>query len=618
MHQSLRLENLARLPLSVRRLAIPASNGSIDDFNCLFEVLNNLDDEERYTHCLPVLYANLDHMRIPTDEENLHTDAVACATIALDALSDLIGVVSQKSAWPDLWPRVWLWIAFFEAYRECLVGPFARPTVCLELVDFISSFSSDAGTMTLINQTVGVRTLVMKAWAVTLKAEEWDDNSSWAFHDVCCAIRKMRIGSCHDFDEVLDGAGGTAGLAYLVVESIKLLLAQDDAYLSDQNLKFLVDILIFLQNLNRDNVLLALMENGGAKFITLAAGATFSLDCGPDRAPRQQRAALLCLNTLHSMLSCHRAMRDSIAAGLLQVVISGATISPHRNSSELQGLRQILTQRLPASTVFRTVLVEMERQLQSVKDLFNRFGLQHSWIHDDWHAFTTLAEDRIALMKADQSKDFASSKACDNMECGVIREKAKFRRCSECQQVYYCSSDCQKRDWTFGGHREMCDSMRPLLFKNKDLGVRNLSFMRRLLHRDLIEHRYSDRIPLLRPSRLPHLVQLARTKQCDSFITIMDYGSSDGPLFYIEGLSWMMDNHPSYHVHWKEHIARMGRSYRRMELHLMIIHEGFTFRLHDSPPVRLLMFPNDPIAPHSMKASGGFCRQMAAPCKKSK
>ncbi|KAF7326825.1 MYND-type domain-containing protein [Mycena sanguinolenta] len=575
MHQSLRLENLARLPLSVRRLAIPASNGSIDDFNCLFEVLNNLDDEERYTHCLPVLYANLDHMRIPTDEENLHTDAVACATIALDALSDLIGVVSQKSAWPDLWPRVWLWIAFFEAYRECLVGPFARPTVCLELVDFISSFSSDAGTMTLINQTVGVRTLVMKAWAVTLKAEEWDDNSSWAFHDVCCAIRKMRIGSCHDFDEVLDGAGGTAGLAYLVVESIKLLLAQDDAYLSDQNLKFLVDILIFLQNLNRDNVLLALMENGGAKFITLAAGATFSLDCGPDRAPRQQRAALLCLNTLHSMLSCHRAMRDSIAAGLLQVVISGATISPHRNSSELQGLRQILTQRLPASTVFRTVLVEMERQLQSVKDLFNRFGLQHSWIHDDWHAFTTLAEDRIALMKADQSKDFASSKACDNMECGsiivpliarnAIGHLAAIEKC-----VIQCDHFYSKIKISASETCHSCDDCYTGISLNTDTPTEFHCFGR-LVSLTLCNS--------LGPSNVIH--------SSPSWTT----DPRMVPLFYIEGLSWMMDNHPSYHVHWKEHIARMGRSYRRMELHLMIIHEGFTFRLHDSPPVRLLMFP---------------------------
>ena len=123
--------------------------------------------------------------------------------------------------------------------------------------------------------------------------------------------------------------------------SNECLLAQQDAYLSDRDLRFLIDIFIFLRNLgNEDDILPALMENGGASSITSAEGATFSLDCKPDRAPHQQRAALLCLDALHSMLSCHRAMRDSLAVALLPVVISGATISPHTNSSELQGSRR--------------------------------------------------------------------------------------------------------------------------------------------------------------------------------------------------------------------------------------------------------------------------------------
>ena len=29
-------------------------------------------------------------------------------------------------------------------------------------------------------------------------------------------------------------------------------------------------------------------------------------------------------------------------------------------------------------------------------------------------------------------------------------------RCSACRAVYYCGSDCQRRDWTAGGHRLVC------------------------------------------------------------------------------------------------------------------------------------------------------------------
>ena len=30
------------------------------------------------------------------------------------------------------------------------------------------------------------------------------------------------------------------------------------------------------------------------------------------------------------------------------------------------------------------------------------------------------------------------------------------KRCSACRAVYYCGSDCQRRDWTSGGHRLVC------------------------------------------------------------------------------------------------------------------------------------------------------------------
>ncbi|KAJ6484093.1 hypothetical protein C8R45DRAFT_1148378 [Mycena sanguinolenta] len=539
--------------MSIRRFAIPASKGSVAYLNRLLDLLETLDEEDKSIRCLPVLYANLDPTRIPMKEETLHTDLVACAKISLCALSDFIDKVNHKSMLLELWQRVWAWTVFFDAYGECLqqlclVEPIARWSVCFDLASLVGSFTSDEATMAQINQTVGVRALVMEAWAAISKSDEWRrKHTDWAFYRLCCAIGAMSIETDRDFKEVMDRVGGGAGLGNVIVKSLKLLLGPEGACLGDEKLKIVTHILVFLQNLGNTKVISrALMQNRGAEFLTLAAAATLSPDYKPKRAPLEQRAVLLCLNTLHYMLSCHRAMRDSIAGGLLQVVLSTATILPNTDPSELQRLRHILTRSLPESTAFQTVLVEMERQLRTVKGLENNIvGFERSWIHDDWRAFTALADDRIDFMNSIQSKNF---KTCDNMEKDV-RGDANF----------------------------LIDRVRVSL---------GLHGERRQPYRGVLIGAQLDRLCL------GDLEQrdTGRDQLCEgySFITVMDYRSQNGPLLYTEGLSWMMKNYPSYHIRWEEHIARMRQPHGRIELHLVIVDGGI------GTPARLLMFPYRP------------------------
>ncbi|KAF7371455.1 MYND-type domain-containing protein [Mycena sanguinolenta] len=570
MYRYLSLERLSLFPISIRRFAIPAANGSADDFERLLDLVVN--DPHRCTQCLPVLYANLDPIRIP-DDENLHTDAVKCAGFALEALNNFEH--APKSTWPDLWPRIWAWIVFFEAHRECLVDPFARPFTCFELLGFLLASNRHAPTKADVSRTVGVRRLVMVAWFAVISDSE-KPQEHLAFPDLCTVIRDMSFDTPQDFEEVLDGVDGAYNLGYVVVQSIKRLLATERPYLSDQNLVLLTDILSFLQNLGNDKIVSpALMENGGELIITVAAMACYDTDYG-DRSAAQQKAVLLSLNALSPMLSCHRAMRTALASGLLQAILYCATISPSaRDPSETQGLRQILSWTLPGSTVFQTVLEELETRLPSVKPLSDSPDFQRCWMHDDWLRFMTFADDRIAFMKFIQSEYYVLSKACDNMECGVIRTKADFKRCSRCQQVYYCCSDCQKLDWKVGGHREACHSIRTFASKNKDIGTQNLHFMRELFHRDLTEHRYS------KSSVIPS----------NPFVSVMDYSFQGTPSLWLEGISWMQEVHPSQHVHWEEYLSRMSRSHGQMELHLMIVPEGFMFQERWAPPTRHLMFP---------------------------
>ncbi|KAJ6484682.1 hypothetical protein C8R45DRAFT_1147535 [Mycena sanguinolenta] len=329
MHRSLRLEELSLLPISIRvrrlrrsllnrseshmliqRFAIPAANGSAPDLDRLLHLVAN--DDLRYTQCLPVLYANLDPERIP-GEENLNTDAVKCANSALHSLVTLAH--APKSTWPDLWPRIWAWIVFFEAYRECLVDPFARPHVRFDLVRFVCAFSDDETTKSDVHQTVGWRTLVIQAWSMILQSET--PRAHYAFSDLCRAIGDMQVNTPAQFEEVLDGTEGADNLVSLVVQSITLF-AHPEAINSDEDLVCLTDILLFLHYLgNEETIAPALMANGGATCITLAAYACYDPDYEAEHRSAQQMAVLLlCLLALNSVLSCHRAMEDALEAGL--------------------------------------------------------------------------------------------------------------------------------------------------------------------------------------------------------------------------------------------------------------------------------------------------------------
>ncbi|KAJ6484679.1 hypothetical protein C8R45DRAFT_1147521 [Mycena sanguinolenta] len=544
----------------MERFAISAAGGSVDDLNHLLNLV--ADDDHRYTQCLPVLYANLDPGRIP-DEDNLNTDAVKCANFALDSLGKL--EYAPESTWPQLWPRIWTWIAFFEAYRECLA--FHCDDDLIIKVD--------------IDRTVGWRTLVMQAWSMIL--ESADPVAHYAFPDLCRAIGDMKIDTPEDFEEVLDGAQGAHNLGRVVVESIKLLLVPKRPYISDHGLRFLTLIVLFLECLGRHRTISpALMHNGGATVLTAAAAACHEADRGFERSLVQQKAVLLCLNALSSMLSCHREMRVALSSGLLPSIIYCATVNPDlRLDSEMRGLKQILTRTLLGSTVFQSVLAELDTRLKEVRNTLASPNFQRSWMYDDWLKFTAIADDRIAFMNHVQSKDFTPFKACDNMDDSNVA-----------LTVSRCITAAPIARKSIGGLVATETPANQCEFSHPDLGARNMQFMRQLFHRDLMEHRYSQSSPLIPSARLRELRKLARTSQSDPFVTVMDYGFPNEPVLYMEGISWMEDFwSDSQPIYWEEHIARMTRSHGRMELHIMVIPEGLMFPRRWGPPPRHLMFP---------------------------
>ncbi|KAJ7151242.1 hypothetical protein C8R46DRAFT_1305052 [Mycena filopes] len=121
MHPTLHLSNLSTLPLSIRRMAIAAANGSDADWIQIWD-----RPDIRPSSFLPVLFALLDPARIPKarDLDDPHSalfsraddNAISAGSKAVRALGR-VGTVAFP-VYQQLWPRVWRWIEFLDAHQQ--------------------------------------------------------------------------------------------------------------------------------------------------------------------------------------------------------------------------------------------------------------------------------------------------------------------------------------------------------------------------------------------------------------------------------------------------------------------------------------------------------------------
>lgn len=73
--------------------------------------------------------------------------------------------------------------------------------------------------------------------------------------------------------------------------------------------------------------------------------------------------------------------------------------------------------------------------------------------------------------------------------CGRLQEKSDtFKSCESCKEVFYCSIECQIRDWRVGDHGRRCDEHRDreiereglLILKSLILEIQELDAKRRM------------------------------------------------------------------------------------------------------------------------------------------
>ncbi|KAJ6534355.1 hypothetical protein B0H19DRAFT_1383514 [Mycena capillaripes] len=489
MHPSLRLEQLEKLPAAIKTIATSAAQSSESD---ILELMNITQDtsipDSQKLPLLPAFYAVLDPARIPTAgaleiivlQRSARTPEIGSALLAIGVISGLPR--PDPATHVDIWARTWAWIDFAHTYMAHLRDR-GLPTEeqfyfgFMHTIVYLLEVSWD---LNMILSTPGIRAVVARSWVVFL-----DGGNTVGLECISKFLYRNHTPSgvtC--LDEFIDGAGGTVGdLALTVVRHINRVVNRRTP-LTNRDVAALLASWTFFDNTASLHALsgpyeAALLVHGVVGAITAVICALNPVVSADD--PPQFRDRLLSLLSRRCLTAPgYPWVAEALQAGLLRAIVSSA------NVGSVHHMEAFLTCIIPNSMVYRTVLVHIPKAMDDVQKLVDTQAFRHSPVYQPWLKFEELVDDRIRFLSRFTSENYLCLRACDNMQCGRIQDKRKFKRCSGCLEFCYCSRDCQSFDWK-AGHREVCTTFRHFRLK-ETLGTRDLSFLRELASDDFLRN----------------------------------------------------------------------------------------------------------------------------------
>ncbi|KAJ7214746.1 hypothetical protein C8J57DRAFT_1483191 [Mycena rebaudengoi] len=482
MHPALLPARLSQLPPTSMRIAKKAMDGNLPAFMAIRRIFDQ-PSFNKVELWAPVLVANLAADRMPTQREldydsedrlwPLALNAIACAHNSLLFFTDK-GVLQKlpKSSWADIWQMAWPWIHFTSTFHDSL-GDLDSEKLYSAQVTLITQLRADSITAKLIDTTAGVRTVVARA-VKSLFPEDYDVREYWDFSNGWELLGGMAIQSTEHLDELLDGFDTSLyGLAGTVVRHLDLVTENLEADGTDP--PFFYIGLVYTQIATCSLPFTACLRSCG---IVSSLTDMLRIFVDLDREIINPLDELF-LPLLRDNLDGPRALAHAITAGLLEVLILSVT-STHKQTRE--DIEKLLVSFLPGSTVYRSVL-ECINDVIEEADRFVASWFRGKSIAEHWTSFRTLVEQRISFLHSDFTGESACLQGCDAPSCNKVVKRAEMRRCSNCQQVYYCSQACQKEDWRGRGHRTWCESLR-LCIPNDPFSRRDRLFMCHLARHD--------------------------------------------------------------------------------------------------------------------------------------
>ncbi|KAJ7261224.1 hypothetical protein C8J57DRAFT_1719926 [Mycena rebaudengoi] len=549
-HRSLRLDNLSKLPVSYRRLANTAVNGSLADLR-EFIALCTRTPYSRPKLFLPVFFAILD----PTTPNELDfirhalESTIARALLALRALATGRKAFElQEEASVDIWPRAWKWMHFMDTYRD-LLPEASTKDIYAQFLQLIMDLSDHPETKELINTTPGVRVVIARAWAIFIGIDNFMGETG--FHDVCRYLgHDLNVSNPKNLEEVIEGAGGSMqDLASLIILHIRRVIGGF----------FLVGVVGILDDADNE---------GDFKKILLSLGivkALTSVVCYLVGTTDRLAGATAIINdclTLMSRIFTSRAaptcLPDALRTGLLRAICVCTIAHP----SLYEHMESLLREVLPPAMIYHSVISCMPAALIEADGSARVPQFTRSELFKDWERLVGLAQERLVVFQDYEAGAYPSTTACNNTECGKIHDKRSMKRCAACRRLYYCSSECQSLHWRQGGHRHICESLQALrLSEPESLSTRERSFMRTLAHHDYTAATINI---------LVEQVQFIHELPGEPYYLLFDYTAGAVKIEVLPINEVDVPPTPSnFQGQWLDHVARAAKSGGRMQVAIM-------------------------------------------------
>ncbi|KAJ6514359.1 fungal-specific transcription factor domain-containing protein [Mycena vitilis] len=586
MHQSLDLRNISRLSPSLRVLAQRAADGSLE---ALSDFLLGIDTPNQFLLGLPVLFIHLDPSRIPSPSEfdsiishperTRELDPILGAVLCLHQISHAIYTSElPQAAYADLWPRLYRWMIFADLHLQCLpsrsqvVGPGPIQT-CAVSSAILLKLGNYPGTSRLVRQAVGVRPILIKHWGALVDnngvvAHEGivDDQNGWpTMCSILAFLSEDDADSVHCLAELAEGVGGSQHeLARLFMKQLNSAVAHCDSS-PDLGATTLTTLLAVITTRSADSddfndfllslgLVPALIR--AVRILEEYPRRTNPHDLGP--------AASIGFGLLVSRFQCDsgdRWLAQALEAGLMDLIVTLCVTRPQGPPSIVPSLKQMLGKVLPGYMVYYPVALQLKKSIPSALSAAASPAFKRCLVYDMWTKFVTLAGENRGALDFFESRDRLSARCCENMKCLRIGAKSDFQRCSGCSLAYYCSKECQKRDWD-SLHKKWCGKLASIYFPGP-ISPRDRAFMRAVMQHNLGN-------PAL---NFDTIIQQTKFIYCNpgvGFFTVFDFTCS------VDGIGWI-NVHPLSDFKAAEaplRIAQLARSRRRLQLHTVVMNGG--------------------------------------------
>ncbi|KAJ7159769.1 hypothetical protein C8R46DRAFT_1354387 [Mycena filopes] len=553
----LQLSQLELLPAQFRAAAKDAASGSKKALSRIPSFINNSTDPHTTHLFLPIVYTVLQSSQIPTTD--VHNTAGTAKT--LDQVYTAILIL--KAIRPPLpmhiivhiWPLLWQWIHFILLHPSCLPHPApSEDTLCSELVAVVSSLH--VGPLTDVTPFAGLAgpDEVCGVLDSTLDGQLHVGQALLrdfmiAREDILALYPSTFFIEFHSriqLDDWAAGAGGTQWrLASLVVELLDFLSTHP------LDLKTVYNAPLSLIDKARNNaeLLLALQKRGVIAALTRLVHVFLTQVFNFPVESHLECTLGVIWDVCTSTRLFEQCIIDALQARLLPALFSLVSLrkEPPAPTAKLFGV-------LAASLVHYRVAVEIEIHLPEYFHMMRALIANGRKAQSSDAGFSRVLTERRRVRDACDAGEAGSLQACDNMKCGVILDKSRLRRCSQCCKRSYCSTDCQMVDWRDDGHRKVCKSLQKSQAAPGTLADRG--FMRAILDAD-----FKQMVPGLWRAQVEFMY---RNPDAD-FYCVFDYTAPPRLAFGVFPLKSLPCDNPL----WADSAARARRSGGRMQIHLL-------------------------------------------------